>query len=94
MTVLKNNNIEYKHNLKCDKYFIDFGMEKKKIALEIDGKQHKYPDRVLKDKEKDNFLTTSGWKVYRLEWNSINTENGKKLMKEKIDKFLDTYNKI
>jgi very-short-patch-repair endonuclease len=96
MTVLKNNNIEYKHNKKIDRFFIDFAIEKenKKIALEIDGKQHKYPDRILKDQEKDKFLTTDGWVVYRLEWNSINTEDGKKLIKEKIDKFLDTYNQI
>lgn len=90
MDVLKNNNIQYKHNLKCGKYFIDFGLETKKLALEIDGKQHKYPDRIIKDQEKDKFLTEQGWQVYRLEWNSINTEDGKKLMKDKIDKFLET----
>ncbi len=89
MDVLKNNNIQYKHNLLCGKYFIDFGIENKKIALEIDGKQHKYPDRIIKDQEKDKFLTEQGWTVYRLEWNSINTDDGKKLMKEKINKFLE-----
>jgi len=91
--VLKNNNIEYKHNKKVDKFFIDFAIEKenKKIALEIDGKQHNYPDRILKDQEKDKFLTEEGWLVYRIPWKSINTESGKLYMKEQIDAFLKVY---
>lgn len=93
MEVLKNNNIEYKHDEKCGKYYIDFAIENKKIALEIDGKQHKYTDRMIKDIEKNKYLTEVGWKVYRIDWNSINKEDGKKLMKEKIDKFLDFLNK-
>ena len=30
----------------------------------------------------------------RIEWNEINSENGSNLMKEKIDKFLEFYNKL
>lgn len=90
MKVLKNNNIQYNHNFKCGKYFIDFAIEinGKKIALEIDGKQHQYENRKKKDIEKNIFLTNNGWMVYRIPWKSINTENGKKYMKEQIDKFL------
>lgn len=91
MGVLLNNNISYVHNKKEGKYFIDFAIEDKKIALEIDGKQHKYPDRVLNDKIKDQYLIDIGWKVYRIDWNSINTDLGKTLMKEKINKFLEFY---
>lgn len=96
MTVLKNNNIEYHHNLLQGKYFIDFAIEEgnKKIALEIDGKQHKYPDRILKDAERDKFLTDGGWLVYRIPWKSINTEEGKLYMKEQIDKFLEVYKNL
>ena len=32
--------------------------------------------------------------VYRIESNEINSENGSNLMKEKIDKFLEFYNKL
>jgi very-short-patch-repair endonuclease len=92
MKVLKNNNIDYKHDERCGKYYIDFAIENKKIALEIDGKQHKWSERKLKDAEKDKYLIDNSWKVYRIEWNTINNEVGKKLMKEKIDKFLEFYN--
>jgi very-short-patch-repair endonuclease len=89
MEVLKNNNILYKHNKKVGKYFIDFAIMDKMIALEIDGSQHKLEERKLNDIEKDKFLNETGWKVYRISWNGINNENGKLLMKEKIDEFLE-----
>ena len=94
--VLNNNNIEYKHNFKFDKYFLDFYIMNngKFIDLEIDGKQHKYPDRLESDKIRDIFITKNNIIVYRIEWNEINSEKGKKLMEEKINKFLDFYKNI
>jgi very-short-patch-repair endonuclease len=94
--VLNNNNIEYKHNFKFDKYFLDFYIMNngKFIDLEIDGKQHKYLDRLESDKIRDNFITKNNIIVYRIEWNEINSEKGKLLMEEKINKFLDFYKNI
>ena len=90
MKVLENNNIKFKHNFPFGKYFLDFYIEisNRKIDLEIDGKQHKYPDRQESDIKRDKFVTTNDIEVYRIEWNSINTEDGKKIMKEKIENFL------
>ena len=96
--VLDNNNIPYERektqkygNGADEKYFLDFYIESKnrKIDLEIDGKQHKYEDRIEHDKVRDKRLQDLGFIVYRIEWNEINTKNGKALMKSKIDKFLD-----
>lgn len=92
--VLKNNNINFipnkplKHN--NSNYFLDFYIEvnNRKIDLEIDGKQHKYEDRKKSDKIRDEFILNNNIEVYRIEWNEINSEDGKQLMKEKIDKFL------
>lgn len=39
-------------------------------------------------------LKKNGFIVYRIEWNEINSENGKQLMKTKIDKFLQWYNEL
>ena len=72
-------------------YFIDFAIEHKKIALEIDGKQHKYPERKAMDIKKDSYLKEQGWIVYRIPWISLNTEKGKRLMKEQINTFLSYY---
>jgi len=92
MRVFKNNSILYTRELHVGKYFIDFALEDKKIAIEIDGKQHNYPDRQMKDAEKDLFLTTSGWKVYRIKWKAINTDDGKKYIKTEIDKMVNFIN--
>lgn len=100
-TVLENNQIEYEFNYPIKKsslglqheascYFLDFKL-KDKIDLEIDGKQHKYPERKANDLKRDNLLKKNGWKVYRIEWNEISSEEGSKLMKKKIDDFLQWY---
>jgi very-short-patch-repair endonuclease len=89
--VLNNNSIKFFANKPFLSYFLDFAIEDKMIDLEIDGKQHKYPERKVSDVERDNTLTKNGWRVYRIGWNSINTEEGKQIMKEKIDNFLKFY---
>lgn len=95
--VLKNHNIKYvREDFSTKKYFIDFLIVKnnKKIDLEIDGKQHSYEDRIIHDKERDEFLEKNGYIVYRVPWNEIKSENGKLKMKEKIKKFIEFYNSL
>ena len=93
--VLNNNSISFiPEDFSTKKYFLDFLIEKngKKIDLEIDGKQHK--ERKEHDIERDSFLAENGFIVYRVKWNSINSEVGKAKMKEKIDSFLAFYNEL
>jgi len=88
MNVLNNNNISYEHNKKVGKYFIDFAIAEKMVALEIDGKQHLIEDRQKSDSLKDAFLKNNGWFVYRIPWKSINNDLGKKYISDEINKFL------
>lgn len=95
--VLQNNGIEYIAEYFLDKkYFLDFYIVKNgiEIDLEIDGKQHKYKDRIEHDKIRDEYIKSKGIVVYRIDWNEINSEMGSLMMKEKIDNFLDFYNNI
>lgn len=85
--VLNNNHIHFEREKKVGKYFLDFVIGT--IDLEIDGKQHKYPERVKSDLERDKFLRSEGYFVYRIAWNEINSENGKEIIKGKIDLLLD-----
>lgn len=89
--VLDNNNILYKFNYHFDKYFLDFYIEidNRKIDLEIDGKQHKYQERLESDKIRDEFVKSQNIEIYRIDWNEINSDEGKNTMKNKIDKFLE-----
>lgn len=94
--VLDNNNIQYQRELTVhygekagERYFLDFYIEKNghKIDLEIDGKQHSYQERIESDVLRDERLTNLGYKVYRIKWNEILSEEGKLQMKIKIDNF-------
>lgn len=98
--VLKLNNIDYDFNHVVHKrdlgvndsssYFLDFFI-RNDIDLEVDGKQHQLPERAESDKIRDELLTKSGYKVYRIKWNEINSKEGKELMKQKINDFLEWY---
>lgn len=97
MQVLDSNGIQYIHNYKVAQrdldqsltsyYFLDFYLPKYNIDLQIDGKQHKYLDRIEHDIKRDQLLSKM-YKVYRIQWNQINSEQGKLLIKQKIDQFL------
>lgn len=99
--VLNNNQIPFEFNKPVrqangkSNYFLDFYIEKdgRKIDLEIDGKQHKYTERIISDTKRDKYLSSQGYEVYRVEWNEINSDIGSKRMKDKIDTFLSFYDK-
>lgn len=75
-------------------YFLDFFFENKKIDLEIDGKQHEYPDRKISDEKRDRLLKNSGIIVYRIKWKSINNVKGREYIRNEIKKFIDFYNSV
>ena len=96
--VLNNNNITYQFQLKVTHrslgmtsgacYFLDFALPGK-VDLEIDGQQHKF--RQEEDKKRTENLEKNGWTVYRVDWNDIQSHNGKMEMKSKIERFLQWY---
>lgn len=55
-------------------YFIDFAFVDIKLAIEIDGSQHLLPERMEKDKLKDQLLIDNGWKVIRFTENLVKTD--------------------
>jgi very-short-patch-repair endonuclease len=98
--VLNAENISYEREVpvKHEKsnYFLDFVIERngKLIDLEIDGKQHCYEDRAEADIVRDDFLQSVGYLVYRIPWNTVNTVEGRQLMQDKINAFLEFYNSL
>ena len=49
---------------KVGRYFIDFADLKKKVGIEVDGKE--YHEDWERDAERDAYLRDQGWKIYRL----------------------------
>jgi very-short-patch-repair endonuclease len=94
MKVLENNDIPYEYEFPIKQYSIDFAIHGKKIALEIDGQQHRLEERQKSDKNKDDVLKSNGWNVYRIKWDGDHTNSRKEYLKEEIDKFVSFYNTI
>lgn len=89
ISLFENERItNYERELNVDKYFIDFAFVDKKIALEIDGKQHETPERKEKDLEKDKLLSENGWTVVRIRWFNPRTKSGKDNLYPQIVEFL------
>jgi len=54
------------------RYILDFYCANAKIAIEIDGSQHYEEGGILKDKERDSYLTERGIKVLHYSNREIN----------------------
>lgn len=67
------------------KYFLDFAIIELKLCIEVDGCQHyKTEDAIQHDKERDKFLISNGWKVYRIHWQTF-INNTKQEIEELIN---------
>lgn len=51
-----------------EKYVLDFYCPMRKLAIELDGSQHGEEKGVVRDKERDAFLSTHSIRVLRF-WN-------------------------
>lgn len=91
MKVLKNNGIKYEYEFPVGRYSIDFALTDRKIALEIDGQQHRFLDRQISDNKKDAMLTSMGWKVFRIKWAGVLNDSRKDYIKNEIQNFLALY---
>jgi very-short-patch-repair endonuclease len=52
----------------CGVYFLDFYCPIARLAVELDGGQHGFPDQRSRDEKRNLFLTKKGIKVLRF-WN-------------------------
>lgn len=84
---------EYVVNKKSDlgiddisNYFLDFlfiSPSGQKIDVEIDGKQHSYPDRKRSDDIRDELLIKNGYIVHRITWININKSDDRRCRVDK-----------
>lgn len=78
---LEEIGIPFEREYSMGKYFIDFAIIQKKIAIEIDGQQHNIPERIKTDKEKDLFIKSQGWEIFRIKFPGEN-------IRERIDQII------
>ena len=62
-------NVRRQHNI--ENYIVDFYIAEKKIAIEVDGRQHLLPEHRQADEQRDRDLASWGISVLRYSNNSI-----------------------
>ncbi len=92
--LLNELNIITIREYKVGKWFVDFANIDKKLALEIDGKQHEYADRKASDEIKDEFLKNNGWNILRIKWKKITKEFREELIKSILKFFTEETNEL
>lgn len=80
---LDYNNLNYIREYPVGKYNIDFAFIEKKIALEIDGRQHL--KRIEYDIKRDIFLNKNSWTVIRIQW--LNDKQHWNRIAEQLEKY-------
>lgn len=58
------------------RYRLDFAWPDVKVALEVDGAQHRQPDHAAQDAYRDAFLRGRGWLVFRVDDINVNRLSG------------------
>ncbi len=63
---LERSNLEFIEQMPVGYYSLDFALPERRIAIECDGEYwHSFPEARARDKRKDDFLASQGWKVIR-----------------------------
>jgi very-short-patch-repair endonuclease len=46
-------------------YVVDFVLHSKALVIEVDGEHHSLPDQIARDRHRDEWLQTKGYRVLR-----------------------------
>lgn len=61
------------------KYRLDFAWPKKLIGLEADGWWHRSPEGAVRDRQRDSWLRSQGWLIFR-----IDDEHGEDVLAQQL----------
>lgn len=67
----KFNKIKFRKQFIINDYVIDFYAPKYKLAIELDGASHFTDKGIIRDTERDNYLSEQGIEVLRFENESV-----------------------
>jgi very-short-patch-repair endonuclease len=72
------NGYKFRRQHPIGDYCLDFFCEEAELAIELDGRQHGYPDTQVHDAERERFLKSRGIKTLRF-WNSQLRRNSREI---------------
>jgi very-short-patch-repair endonuclease len=85
--LLVKNNVPFQDEKQVGKYWLDFFIEIKgiKYDVEIDGVQHTREEFIEHDRERDIFIKSRGYTVYRFPWSKNNIQ----IFRESFEHFIN-----
>ncbi len=89
----EDKKIIFEREVKIGRYHVDFLFDNK-LILEVDGMQHLIPDRIKHDIERDQYLMSLGYHVFRILWKNPISINNKKFISSKIEDLLNLMNDL
>ncbi|HEV2330045.1 MAG TPA: endonuclease domain-containing protein [Verrucomicrobiae bacterium] len=72
------SNYKFRRQHPLGNYCVDFFCKEARLAIELDGRRHGFPDAQRHDAERDKFLQSLGIKTLRF-WNSHLKRNGQSI---------------
>ena len=81
--LLKSHGIPFIAEYPVDRFLVDFALLDGKVAIEVDGDSfHLTKNQQEKDKEKDEYLRSEGWLVYRCSSTKLWKTDRNKILEE------------
>ena len=68
------NGFKFRQQYACGPFFIDFFCAEARLAVELDGGVHGFPEQRAKDQRRESFLTTHGIRVLRFGNHRLRTQ--------------------
>jgi len=89
---LKARGFSFETEYRVGRFSIDIAFASKKIAVEVDGKQHETEQQRKHDANRDQHLVEHGWTVFRLKWYSIKSSTGRQRVQDQLDELVRMLN--
>ncbi|MBQ8103539.1 MAG: endonuclease domain-containing protein [Afipia sp.] len=74
LRVLKQLGFHFRRQVPIGAYIVDFACFNERIAIEVDGGQHGFVKNAERDRDRDAFLASQGFRILRF-WNSDIDQN-------------------
>ena len=76
LRALKSRGLHFRRQVPIGGYIVDFACYRPKVVIEIDGSQHGFDEHAKKDRDRDAYLGSQGFRVLRF-WNGdVNRDIG------------------
>lgn len=68
LRTLQTQGVHVRRQHPIGRYVADFAIAKARIAIEIDGPFHSWPENLAHEKARTSYIENMGWRLIRFDW--------------------------